>query len=346
MGRTPAVLTETVWALARENVIPDRIIVVTTISGRQAIERELLSPETGGCLWESLRASILGEGVGEDPRLILEPPRLFCSANARTGLSDWLEDIRTPAENQAAADFLLEQIRGQVERPGTQLIASLAGGRKTMSALLYAGMTLLARETDRLTHVLVDEPFEDPTLTPRFYFPDQPQQELHARSGASLKASDARLLLTDIPFVPLRNRFAELAEIPASFSGLVEGFRRELSRDVARFTEVVLDHGGRRIEVDGVGVSLRAKAFTILQYLLERQTQNATPAGQIEAAEDFEIWRRNRAGLAWNLPLGADEFKHELSYLRTVLRRHGCRWSVPPRSLRFPPFQLRIAEAR
>jgi CRISPR-associated protein (TIGR02584 family) len=40
---SPAVLTETVWALAHETPprIPDRVIVITTIAGRQAIEREL-----------------------------------------------------------------------------------------------------------------------------------------------------------------------------------------------------------------------------------------------------------------------------------------------------------------
>jgi CRISPR-associated protein (TIGR02584 family) len=343
MGRTPAVLTETVWALAQENIIPDRVIVVTTISGRQAIERELLVSENGRCLWESLRVSILGTAE-EDPRLILEPPRLFCAANERTGLSDWLEDIRTPAENRAAADFLLEQIRGQVERPGTRLVASLAGGRKTMSALLYACMTLLARETDRLTHVLVDEAFEDPTLRPRFYYPGQPSQELKSRSGGILKASDAGLLLTDLPFVPLRNRFVELAEMPASFSGLVEGFRRELTHKDAPCAEVLLDHRQRRIEVNGVPIALRAKALTILHYLLERQTQNATPAGQIEAAAEFESWLRGRSGLSWSRALGTDDFKHELSYLRAVLRRHGLRWSVPPRSLRFPPFALSLAD--
>jgi len=47
-----------------------------------------------------------------------------------------LQDIRTPADNEAAADFLLEQVRTIVGNPDTQLIASIAGGRKTMGALL------------------------------------------------------------------------------------------------------------------------------------------------------------------------------------------------------------------
>lgn len=45
-GMSPAIITETVWALSRETpaVIPDEVIVITTVPGRDGIERQLLSP--------------------------------------------------------------------------------------------------------------------------------------------------------------------------------------------------------------------------------------------------------------------------------------------------------------
>jgi hypothetical protein len=92
----------------------------------------------------------------------LPPPEL--------GRSRELDDLRSPADNEAAADFLLEQVRTIVENPDTRLVASLAGGRKTMGAILYAALTLVAREDDRITHVLVKEPFE--TLR-EFWYPAQ-----------------------------------------------------------------------------------------------------------------------------------------------------------------------------
>ena len=345
-GKSPAVLTETVWALSRENppVIPHRVVVVTTISGRQAVERELLLPGATGepTIWESLRNAILGPNAAADPRLILEPPRLLTAPNLRTGVSDWLEDIRTPAENEAAADFLLEEVRRQVERPNTHLVASLAGGRKTMSALLYAAMTLLARETDRLTHILVDEPFEDARLNPRFYFPEQSAQALKTVDGRIVVARSAQIELADVPYVPLRNRFADLAEIPTSFSGLIGRFTRQLKIDAGRQASVTIDHGKRVLTVETVGVPLRAKALTLLHYLLDRQTQNATPEGHLESIDDFEAWRATQKQLAWSQPLGLDDLKHELSHLRGELRRRGIAWTLPPRSLYFPPFALRV----
>ena len=55
-GRSPAVITETVWALAHEHppLIPDRVVIITTREGREAIRRELL--EDG--IWRRLRETL------------------------------------------------------------------------------------------------------------------------------------------------------------------------------------------------------------------------------------------------------------------------------------------------
>ena len=44
MGTSPAVLTETVWALAHSNdpVVPDEIEVITTASGKAALTKAVL----------------------------------------------------------------------------------------------------------------------------------------------------------------------------------------------------------------------------------------------------------------------------------------------------------------
>ncbi|WP_372807959.1 Fic family protein [Pontiella sp.] len=45
IGLSPAVLTNTVWALAHElpAVLPDEVVAVTTRTGRECIEKQLLS---------------------------------------------------------------------------------------------------------------------------------------------------------------------------------------------------------------------------------------------------------------------------------------------------------------
>src|SRR3990167_7844235 len=61
-GESPAILTETVWALAHEKprVRPHRVIAITTTRGRERLKAELL--ESG--IWKALRKE-LGAKEGE-----------------------------------------------------------------------------------------------------------------------------------------------------------------------------------------------------------------------------------------------------------------------------------------
>ncbi|MBV5299598.1 MAG: TIGR02584 family CRISPR-associated protein, partial [Rhodoferax sp.] len=69
-------------------------------------------------------------------------------------------DIRSPADNRAAADFITAQVRAITADSGCALHASIAGGRKTMGFYLGYALSLFGRPQDRLSHVLVSEPFE------------------------------------------------------------------------------------------------------------------------------------------------------------------------------------------
>ena len=152
--------------------------MLTTTAGRREIESGLFAPLArfgGVCAWEALRTALAAGGHDVDGRLRFgttpDDLRVFTTTDHMSGRTVELEDIRSPADNEDAANFLLQQVRGLVEDPDKTLIASLAGGRKTMGALLYACFSLLGRESDRLTHVLVSEPFDQ---TRGFFSPASP----------------------------------------------------------------------------------------------------------------------------------------------------------------------------
>jgi len=348
-GMSPAVLTETVWALAQEKptVIPDRVVVLTTVAGSGAIERELLAPGTAGgdSNWQRLRLALLGDMAGEDHRLILDPPRMIATIDSRTGRGVPVEDIRHPADNTAAANFILEEVRRIVENRDTRLVASLAGGRKTMGALLYAAMTLLGRETDRLTHVLVNEPFDDPRLQPRFYFPPDPPR-VHWLSGApgaaprEFSSADARIELADVPFVPLRNRFLDLAELPGSFHALIARYSRQFHADATRKVRIEIRLAEKALIIEGQRLRIRPKALAILHALLVLQDDPAVQRGQMEAQDKLTEWLAQHPLGGWQGQVTSDDIKHELSFIRSELKRQRVAWMPPLRSLRFPPFQL------
>jgi len=312
-GMSPAVLTETVWALAHEHppVIPDRVIVVTTAAGRAGLERDLFTPVpafNNRTVWQALRDAVLPtpktrnrrseirNPKSQIPRLTLEPIRVIVAPDSATGRTRELGDLRTPADNEAAADFLLEQVRAIVENPDTRLIASLAGGRKTMGALLYACLTLVGRETDRLTHVLVNEPFD--TLR-GFWFPGQPggpiaKSEIrNPKSEISFDPTTAVVDLADVPFVPLRNLFQrELGRPAGRFGVLVEFCREQVRRAAGEGIHLTVEQSRCEIEVNGTRVKLAPREHLVLLFLVSRAKRGEPAIGAYaEAVDPLEEFR-------------------------------------------------------
>lgn len=308
-GMSPAVLTETVWALGypakkgTPRIIPDRVIALTTAAGREAIASQLFDRHR---IWERLREAVLGRGRRADPRLCFgmtgDCVKVFTIRVG--GRPVELRYISTEAESAAVADFITDELWGHVEKPDTRLIASISGGFKTMSALLFAGMSLLGRNDDLITHVLVNAPF-DTKLEPRFFFPRQPQQELHDACGGTFRAADAQLRLGFVPFVAL-NDLLEKYKKPHSYSDLVARCSGNLDRQMRRPVTLRLSIRQRQVWVNQVAFTLPAQAFLFLWFLAERARTGGAPLGKyVEALRPFQefaldVQRRwAELGAAW-----------------------------------------------
>jgi CRISPR-associated protein (TIGR02584 family) len=345
-GLSPAIVTETLWALAQERprVLPGRVVFVTTGVGAGELRKQLFSPQTefgGRTVWQALREAVQ---AGEN-ELIAEQPRIIGAVDKKSGTLQPLDDIVTPQDNDIAAGFILEQVRGVVENPDTRLIASIAGGRKTMGALLHAAVSLIGRETDRLTHVLVSPPFE--TLR-GFFFPGQPGGPVADREGKRFDPKAARVQLADVPFVPLRNRFADLREMPGSFSGLVRRCSQQMKADAARPVRIEISYRKRCLWVDEKPVKMRPKALALLHFLAW-MTKKGLPltSSQNELAKGMNQWLAKQKAIPLGLrpaPFEDDSFRHELSHLRVTMRKAGAAWTIPDRSLELAPFSFHLRE--
>lgn len=271
LGISPAVLTETVWALIHETppVIPDHIVVLTTRPGREQLGRVLFE-ENG---WNEFLQELRNKGVDISSRLRFglasDHIRLFPKGD---GTGD-LDDIVTPEDSQAAADFIMRCLREFSEDPGTCIIASIAGGRKTMGALLTSCMVLLGRNQDRLCHVLVSAPYDSRDLSPLFLFPNP--RTLHQLQGRSeiFPSSAAHLELTDIPFVRVRGWYQKIhGGTPSSYMSLVR-LVQGLSPEIKYYPQIVLDMRMGQLRVDGRQVVLSSGEFTLFAVLLRRASK-------------------------------------------------------------------------
>jgi len=212
-GMSPQIITETLYALvtAEQPWIPDEIHLVTTLEGRKNAELQLLAGDRHF-------HQLLQEYAVEQPILFNHSTiKVIQNSDGKE-----LEDLRTPEDNEAAADCICEKVRELTQEPDTELHVSLAGGRKTMG--FYAGyaLSLFGRSQDRLSHVLVSEDYES---LRDFFYPAKTQRVIYkVQNGISipLDASLAHVWLAQIPFVRLRSFLPDDALVSrAKFSEVV-----------------------------------------------------------------------------------------------------------------------------
>lgn len=189
VGASPSVITETIYALAQRTPawIPDEVHLYTTGFGRQVFIERLFN---NGVLDQLL------ETIGPDAqRMAFGPENLHVF---RSPDGDVLDDLRTPEEIARGGDLIAREIAHMTVDDDVEIHATLAGGRKTMSFYMGYAMTLFGRVQDRLSHVLVNAPFE---TEPGFYFPEQAPTSIERRNGEVIDARDAVIDLAEVPFL-------------------------------------------------------------------------------------------------------------------------------------------------
>lgn len=338
-GTTPGVLTETVWALAHEKIpaIPRRIVTITTSTGRETLHRELLTELAGGDspIWDQLRDLVFARHPSAADRLVLEEPRIIAGTDFKRGTTFALDDIRTPQHQEAAADFLLAEVQNLTKAGDPPLIVSMAGGRKTMGALLYGAMTLQGREEDRLTHVLIPSPYESPLIEPKFYFPEQkPGWHSVPPQKRRFPSSAAKIDLADVPFPRLRYLFGKDHErLPRRFTEIVRIASAELKTLAA--VEFMLDEKLWVVRARGTELQLKGREVPFFHFLCERFRLGHPPfefhgAAEEEFREFLSDWCVNRRVDAaahrvseWCKNVNADDFRKLLNGLRNRFRKAG-----------------------
>ncbi|WP_072281735.1 CRISPR-associated ring nuclease Csm6 [Rappaport israeli] len=235
-GMTPQIITETLWALAcdpdRETPwIPDEIHVLTTADGS-----------------DQIRARLFDEGIftkiKNDYPVLANVQFTIQHLHLIKDNGTDLKDLKTPLDNELAANAICAQIQAFTQDEHTALHVSIAGGRKTMG--FYAGyaLSLYGRHQDRLSHVLVESDFES---TSNFYYPTPSDYFVTQRNtDKRLNAKDAQIWLAEIPFVRMQNAINN---------------RHQLKSD-ASFSEVV-DKINQSYEKPSLTIDLRNKVKTI-----------------------------------------------------------------------------------
>ena len=332
IGTSPAVLTETVWALAHQAkpVVPDEVVVITTATGKARVRAELLD----GGVWAEMKAALARARVRGADRLRLGETSIRVLPDAE---GNGIDDLRTAEDNLRAADFMLGTVRQYTEDPGTVVYASIAGGRKTMSALLLSCMSLLGRTDDKVFHVLTTP--EATSLRPAFHFPKRGGRHTYAEAGKERRIASEKVAveLFEVPFVPIRGWYQERRrELPTAYSALVRTFRAE-GPQAAVYPEIELDFDGNghaRVLPARTDAKLSAVEFALLGIIASGAPKDVWGGRMVEVKElagesDFPM------RVVWNDRLSessrfrgdaaetAGDLAHGLSEIRKKLKRAG-----------------------
>lgn len=265
-GLTPQVMTETLYALLQQQpaFVPTELHLVTTDEGKRRAVQLLRDPVHGlTALWAQY-------GSGPMPAFDYDT-----HVHVIREAEQVLDDVTDAAHQVSTADTIIETLRPLALDPQCAVHASIAGGRKSMSFYMGYVMSLLAREQDRMSHVLVNAPFES---LPAFSFPPRIPNDLGLPDGRLVSTAEARVKLSQVPFVHLYQRLPQqLLESLVSFQSLVEQAELALARP-----QLVIDMSRRSIGVRGPGsrslvVSLSPHEMALYAYLADTRRHGVPP---------------------------------------------------------------------
>ena len=330
MGTSPAILTETVWALAHQKkpVVPDEVVVITTTTGKKKLKELLLDGKSS--VWEQMMDALRKEKVKIDGKLVFteNSVKVMLDENRKE-----MDDLRDGDDNLSAADFMLHELRAYTDESDTVVLCSIAGGRKTMSAILFSCMTLVGRENDKVYHVLIPPEYDGNNLKPIFYFPKRGVThelfEHNKPTGKKISSQKIGIDLFEVPFVRTRGWYMEkFNNIPPGYRTLVKRVQG-IAPPAEVYPEIKIDAYEGIVEINGRNVKLSNNELAVLILAAngcprDRMADRLLEASMSESdtwckwLDDFKI--KNRMGNAKTIKGVLSRVANEL---RNVLKDAG-----------------------
>lgn len=274
-GLSPQIVTETLYALAAQEhdpFIPTEVHLITTAEGARRAELSLLSDDLGW--FHKLCTDYHLPGISFNRHHI----HVMRDAGERA-----MDDIRTPHDNRDAANFITAQVRQFSADPDCALHVSIAGGRKTMGFYLGYALSLYGRAQDRLSHVLVSEPFESSW---DFFYPTPYSRVLQTRDGKLADTALAQVTLAEIPFVSLRHGLpVALLAGHASFNETVAAARAALAPP-----QLTIDLAARRILAGDKAIELPPAELALLAVFAQHALHGGEPLPAPAKGAPDEAW--------------------------------------------------------
>jgi CRISPR-associated protein (TIGR02584 family) len=164
VGTTPQIVTETLYYYSHPfygvNRRFDEIKLITTQKGKDLLMKLLFEERQLEALSKAL-------GLSDDNIALAEKDIILLRKDGEA----ILDDVRE-TDDYDSMSALFDVVKQYTDDPKTRVTATVAGGRKTMSAMMALALQLYGREHDELIHILA--PDDKMVFGSKWYFPDDP----------------------------------------------------------------------------------------------------------------------------------------------------------------------------
>ncbi|EPO5389078.1 CRISPR-associated ring nuclease Csm6 [Vibrio cholerae] len=257
-GANPQVLTETLYAIHQSGkAFPEEIFVITTLSNKKKLMEGLF--EQGHLQALKDEYNLTDFTFDESHIWLIEDEN-----------GEPIDDAKSIEDQTYMADFITRKVFELTQDENTAIHASLAGGRKTMVFYFGYAMSLLGREQDTLSHVFVDDRFEN---VRDFWYPTKQRTLVKGKNGeGSIDLSEATVTLAEIPFVRMRKAIDPTllsSMVNLSFSQTVGMLNASQSDQL----KVTVNKPASTIEAVGVTTSLTPKETAFYLWLLSKNEE-------------------------------------------------------------------------
>jgi len=346
IGNSPQVLTEMVWEMTHlsKPVVPDEIVALAAKTSAEKLKTALLD---GGekSVWAGLLSALKRERIDISGKLRFGTASIAVLPDSG---GNEMQDLRSGDDSLSAADFILSQLRRFTESPDTVVYASIAGGRKTMSALMFSCMTLLGREEDKIVHVLPPVELEGGS-EPVFYYPQKGVKFVSKRTGKAYKGEKLRSEYLEVPFVRTRGWYQDKfkSQTP-SYQTLVKGVQH-IAPPAVVWPKIEIDAWNGSVMIAGNEVPVGKAAFAVLLLAASGMSDARRMMELLHCAHEnqSEIWCswfdkfKEGGRFASNGSKMLDDFTKVTNELRAALVKGGLADAaalVPKKSgqIRFP----------
>lgn len=237
IGGSPAILSESLAAYVRDDeTFPSRLKIITTLEGKKRLKQRFL--DEGG--WQAF--------VTEYPEyqsVVFDESCMEVAGN--------LQDISSEADNRIMMETIFRVVQ-EASAQGYKIIASIAGGRKTMSYYLGLAMSMFASSGDKMTHVLVP-----------------PEWEFHRDFLFPKRHELAKLTLLGTPFLRIGDFLAsELKKVDVE--RMLDATQTAIDQAAKPILEVNYDT--REVSFLGQTVCLPVREFTFYRFFLQQKERH------------------------------------------------------------------------